>query len=140
MIIKGIHIQGMKGARRSLKRQKKAFVELGLPGAERFFNGTINIDTTPEEYDLVQFDYVFRQVQHKSFPRKRIEDFGFIEILELLHNNTRYENWGYLYFPHNSPHFNNPSIFEMVGPALPDFDQGDGFEIKIKNGRLKKQK
>ncbi len=140
MIIRGVHIHGMKGARRSLKRQKKAFMKLGLPGAENFFNGTINVDTTPEKYDIVQFDFLFRDVQHKSFPRKRIEDFGFIEILELLHDTTRYEKWGYIYIPHKSPHFNNRCIFEIVGPELQHFNQNDTFELKIKNGRLKRYK
>lgn len=137
MMIKGVHIHGMKGAKRSLKRQKKAFAKLGLPGAKEFFHGTINIDTSPFEYTIVKFDFLFRDVKHKSFPRKRIEDFGFIEILELVHNNIRYEKWGYLYVPHKSPHFNTHNMFEMVGPELRYFERNGIFEIKINEGRLK---
>lgn len=138
MIIKGIHIHGMKGARRSLKRQKKKFAELGLPGAENFFNGTINIDTRPAEFDIVSFDFLFRDVSHKSFPRKRAEDFGFITIEELVHNDRRYKRWGYLYFPHDSLHFNKRYIFELIGPELENFTERDAFELKIKANRLLK--
>jgi len=138
MIIKGYHIHGMKGARRSLKRQKKIFVELGLPGAEKFFNGTINIDTQPVEYTIGSFDYLFKNVEHKSFPRKRQEDFGFIIIEELIHNNISYKKWGYIYIPHKSPHFKNLHMFEIIGPPLKNFKEYDTFKLMINAGRLVK--
>jgi len=138
MIITGYHIHGMKGAKRSLKRQKKIFAELGLPGAEKIFNGTINIDTQPDEYEVEKFDYLFKNVQHKIFPRKRMEDFGFIMIQELIHKKEKYEKWGYLYFPHKSKHFTKRHVFELIGPELENFHEGDTFEVKIKENRLKK--
>jgi len=138
MIIKGRYIHGMKGAKRSLKRQKKYFAKLELPGVDELFDGTINIDTSPTEYEIGSFDYIFRDVQHKTIPRKRVEDFGFIVIDELLHGDKRYKKWGYIYFPHNSPHFERQHVFEIIGPELPSLKEHDYFELKIKKGRLRK--
>jgi hypothetical protein len=138
MIIDGRHIQGMKGARRSVKRQKNHFIELGLPGADRFFDGTINIDTSPFEYMIESFDYIFRDVGHKSFPRKRIEDFGFIIIAELIHRGKRYRNWGYFYVPHSSPHYERQHIFELIGPELPALKVHDTLNLTLNENRLQK--
>lgn len=138
MIIRGRHIHGMKGARRSLKRQKKYFAELGLPGVNELFDGTINIDTSPVEYEIESFDFIFRNIRHKKFPRKRVEDFGFIVIDELIHGNKRYQKWGYIYFPHKSPHFERKHVFELIGAELTGIEEHSAFEIIIKKGRLRR--
>lgn len=137
MIIQGTHLHGMKGARRSFKRQKKLLSTLGLPDVKSFFDGTINIDTSPVNYEIIKFDYFYENIKHKVFPRKRIEDFGFISITELRHRGEKYINWGYIYFPHNSPHFKRSHIFELIGPEIPDLKDNDIFELKVKNGRMK---
>jgi len=126
----------MHGARRSFKRQKKYFLKLGLPNVEHMFDGTINIDTSPESYEIVGFDYYFKNVRHKSFSRKRREDFGFIIIEELIHNNVNYKKWGYIYIPHNSPHFKDLHTFELIGPELENFQAFDTFKLLINADRL----
>jgi hypothetical protein len=136
MDISGKHISGMGGANRSVKRQKSVFAKLGLPGAKDFFNGTINIDTSPNNYQIDKYDFFFRNVVHKKFLFKRIEDFGFIEILNLKHNGISYDNWGFLYFPLNSPHFGKNNFFELLGRKIENINNGDIIEIQIPDGML----
>jgi hypothetical protein len=136
MNITGKHISGMGGASRSVKRQKSVFAKLGLPGAKDFYNGTINIVTSPNNYRIDKYDYFFRNVVHKKFPFKRIEDFGFIEIFNLKHNGISYANWGFIYFPLNSPHFGKNDFFELLGKKIENINNGDEFEIQIADGML----
>ncbi len=137
MKISGRHIQGMGGANRSIRRQKKRFVKLGLPEIEHAFNGTINIDTSPINYSVRSYDYYFKDVVHKGFPFKRIEDFGFIEILELFHKGKLYKNWGYIYFAKKSPYSDKSNFFELVGKKIDELSSHDTVEITVKDELLK---
>ncbi|GEM_PF-1141140 len=137
MIVKGRHVAGMGGANRSVKRQKKIFHRLGLPGAIDLYDGTINLDTSPYGFRLVSFDYLFSDVKHKSFPRKRVETFGFITIEKLFYKSITYENWGYIYIPHNSPHFGNEQMFELIGRKIEGFNPGDALQIHVDDKHLR---
>ncbi len=137
MKIKGYHIHGIGGANRSIKRQKKRFNKLGLAGIEDAFNGTINIDTSPNKYEVVSYDYFFPNVIHRVFPTIKREDFGFIKILELSHNGIIYKNWGYIYIAAKSPHFQRQDFFELLGRKLSNFSFNGLIEITIKDGLLK---
>ncbi len=137
MKISGQHIKGTGGAKRSIKRQKKRFFKRGLPNIEEAFDGTININTLPKKYEILSYDYYFPNVIHRSFPFRRIESFGFIEILELRHNGVLYKNWGYVYFAEKSPHFTKNDYFELLGKEIENFSFNDTIEITIKDGRLK---
>ena len=136
IVIKGKHMHGMGGANRAIKRQKKEFVKRGLPNSELLFNGTININTSAFKYKVLKYDYYFKDVVHKRFPRKRVEDFGFIKIEALIHNGITYRNWGYLYFPQSSPHKTKSDFFELIGKKLEGFSHFDEIEIIVKEGML----
>lgn len=136
MIIEGRHIQGMGGANRSIKRQKKFFEKLGLPGVEAVFNGTINLSTAPRKYKICRFDYFFPSVQYKFFPRKRTEDFGFISITRLIYNSETFHNWGYIYVPHSSPHFGNEQMFELIGRRIENFKPGDEISVEVADAAM----
>jgi hypothetical protein len=138
MIVAGRYVHGMKGARRSFRRQKKHFVRAGLPGVGLMHNGTINVNTLPAEYYIQSYDYLYKDIKHKSFPRKRIEDFGFIHILRLEYNGIVYDDWGYMYFPHKSPHYEKLHIFELVGPYLQGLRENDIIEITVGSDRLRR--
>ncbi len=136
MIIKGMHISGMGGANRSIKRQRKFFHILGLPGIEELFNGTINLSTAPDGYAIQSYDYFFPEVKFKSFPRKRVEDFGFITIKNLYYEDEVFQNWGYIYLAHSSPHFGNNQMFELLGQKITDFREGASLAIEITDGMM----
>ncbi len=135
MIIKGVHQRGMGGANRSIKKQKGIFMRRGLL-LDNCFNGTININSLPNRYKLIKFDELFRTVIYWSMPRFRREDFGFIKITSLQHKGRKYENWGYIYFAHKSPHSSNDHVFELLGPELNDLATGDELVIEIGDGLL----
>jgi hypothetical protein len=136
MIIKGIHQSGMGGANRSIRKQKKAFAGRGML-LENCFSGTININTAPLQYRVTNYDVFLKDVRYLSFPRFRKEDFGFIRIRLLKHRENVYQDWGYIYFAHKSPHFHNNSLFELLGPKLPGFKKTDHIEIEIEEGLMK---
>ncbi len=135
MIIKGLHQKGMGGANRSIKKQKGIFMRRGLL-LDNCFNGTININSLPHRYRLIKFDALFRNVIYWSIPRFRREDFGFINIITLRHNDKEYKEWGYIYFAHKSPHSSNDHVFELLGPELKNLATGDELEIEIGDGLL----
>lgn len=136
MIIKGIHQSGMGGANRSIRKQKKAFARRGLL-LDEFFHGTINLNTSPKQYEVIKYDVMFQDVRYWSFPRFRKEDFGFIRVRLLKHRDVLYPDWGYVYFAHKSPHFTNHSVFELLGPELPGFEKSDAIEIEIGEGLMR---
>ncbi len=135
MIIKGVYQSGMGGANRSIKKQKDIFVRRGL-SLKDCFNGTININSFPRRYKLIQFDALFRNVIYWSIPRFRREDFGFINIIKLRHKDKEYKAWGYIYFAHKSPHSSIDHVFELLGPELKNLATGDELEIEIGDGLL----
>ncbi len=137
MIITGKHVHGIGGAKRSVKRQKQKFAKLGLLGAESFYDGTINLNTLPKKYKVINYDYFFKDVVHRFFPTIKKESFGFIEIIELEHCNKKYDNWGYIYFPQKSPHIGKPGFFELIGRKIDSFNYNDSFKLTIKDGLIK---
>lgn len=136
MIIMGTHQSGMGGANRSIRKQKNAFSRRGLL-LDNFFLGTININTSPRLYEVIKYDVFLKDVRYMSFPRFRMEDFGFIRIRSLKHRELIYPDWGYVYFAHKSPHFFNHSVLELLGPKLPGFKESDTIEIEIGEGLMK---
>ncbi len=137
MIITAVYQKGMGGANRSLRKQKKSFLQRGLPMQE-FYLGTINLNSHPDKYSVLTYDHFMEKVTYRSFLRTRTEDFGFIRILTLTHNDIRFSNWGYLYFAHKSPHFLNNVIFELIGPRLNGLRLNDRLEIEVADGRLER--
>lgn len=135
MIIRGKHQHGMGGANRSIRKQKKAFIKRGL-ALDDCFLGTINLNTDPAHYKVSKFDIFLPDVPFWSFPRYRREDFGFIRILNLKHRGNVYPDWGYIYFPHKSPHFQHTGLFELLGYELPGFEPSDEIEIEIGEGLM----
>ena len=136
MIIKGTHQSGMGGANRSIRKQKRAFSKRGVM-LDGFFYGTINMNTSPKQYEVIKYDLMLKDVRFWSFPRFRKEDFGFIKIYMLKHRGHIYPDWGYVYFAYKSPHFHNHSVFELLGPELPGFKNSDTIEIEIGEGLMR---
>ncbi|MDR4988545.1 MAG: hypothetical protein RG741_06890 [Bacteroidales bacterium] len=137
MIIKAVYQEGMGGANRSLRKQKKAFLQRGLPVHE-FHLGTINVNSHPEKYRVLTYDHFMEEVTYRSFLHRRTEDFGFIRILSLTHNDITFSNWGYLYFAHKSPHFLNNEVFELIGPRLDGLRLNDRLVIEVADGRMER--
>ncbi len=135
MIIKGKHQHGMGGANRSIRKQKKSLIKRGVEISD-CFAGTINLNTSPKHFKVIKYDIFLQDVCFWSFPRYRKEDFGFIRILKLKHRGNVYPDWGYIYFPHKSPHFQNTSLFELLGPELPGFKPSDQVELEIGAGLM----
>ncbi len=137
MIIRAVYQKGMGGANRSLRKQKKAFLQHGLQ-MQGFYPGTINVSSHPNKYIIKKYDHFMEKVRYRSFLRMRTEDFGFIKILSLTHNGVTFPDWGYIYFAHKSPHFANDEVFELFGPELKGLALNDHLELEIADGMMER--
>lgn len=136
MIIEGILAKGLGHATETIPSQKELFKELGLPNVEKFFNGTLNIDISPRKFSVLKYDYFFKAVEWGS-KNNKAEDFGFIKIAALEYADEHYDQVGYIYVPFNSPHFSNPSQFEVISIPIPKIEMGNKIRIHIDSNKIK---
>lgn len=132
MIISGIITNGLGVAVQTIDQQRPFFKERGLKNLDQLQNGTINIDISPKKFSILSFDYFYKNINWES---KGTEDFGFIEIKEIKYNGKIYSP-GYIYIPHNSPHFSNTSHLEVVAVTIPDIDSGHPIELLVNDGKI----
>ena len=137
MNIEGVIVSGTHGAHRSIKRQKEPFYERGLQEIHKFVDGTLNIDIGPYTKEFIQYDYFFKSVEHKKFPRRKTEDFGFIIIESITYRGTVYTNPGFIYVPHSSPHFTEPTILEILAIPIIFASCGEPIDLQIPDNRLR---
>ncbi len=131
----GVIVKGLGGAARSLSElQSPLFKNLGLPIAGQFHKGTINIDITPNKFEVLGFDYLLKNIEWEP---GRFEDFGFVVIKEIKHNGRNYSNPGYIYVPHSSPHFTNHSQLEIWAVPIHNAADGDSITFSLDDKKLK---
>lgn len=112
----------------SLDRQRPLFASRGLD-LSRYFNGTLNVDITPQTFRLVKPGYTFRHVawtdlhppEHFSFSRCRV-----------VYREAEYDGW--VYYPHPETklrNFQNPSLLEVIAMPIPGIQYGDALEVLV---------
>src|ERR1700686_5786575 len=79
----------------SIARQTQFFERKGVPRASQWFKGTINIDLTPLEFQIIRADYEVTAAWHPEHPAFE-ETFWLVDVT-LEFQGTRYP--AYIYYP-----------------------------------------
>lgn len=112
----------------TIEMQTPFFKTLGLD-LSTFFPGTLNINISPNEFQVVLPQYTFRNIHWaEGFPP---EDFSFTPCQTIYRNQT-FD--GLVYYPHPETkigHFQNPSIVEVIAPLILDLKYGDRVTLRI---------
>jgi CTP-dependent riboflavin kinase len=118
----------------TIEMQSPFFKELGLD-LSAFFPGTLNINISPNEFELISPQYTFRNVHWaEGFPP---EDFSFTPC-QIIYQNQSFESL--VYYPHPETkigHFQNPSIVEVIAPLIPDLKYGDRITLRINTDEIR---
>lgn len=118
----------------TIEMQTPFFKELGLD-LSAFFPGTLNINISPNEFELISPQYTFRNVRWaEGFPP---EDFSFTPC-QIIYQNQSFESL--VYYPHPETkigHFQNPSIVEVIAPLIPDMKYGDRITLRISTDEIR---
>lgn len=136
MILTGTIIHNLGVANRTIPKQKP-FFKAEIPEIERYRNGTINLLMHNTLGEVIKYDYYFNKLQWDKNKVNLQEDFGFIKIQKLIHKGEIFLNWGYMYFPMESPNRENKHLIELLGRNDPDIQVGDIVQIFIKDGYIK---
>ena len=117
----------------ALERQRPLFKERGLDLAG-FFDGTLNIDIRPYEFQLVKPEFTFKNVEWTDLHPP--EHFSFSHC-RVLFDGTTYEGW--IYYPHpetKKRNFQQPSLLEVITVLIPDIKYGDALEVQVNPERI----
>ncbi|MBW4443950.1 MAG: CTP-dependent riboflavin kinase [Plectolyngbya sp. WJT66-NPBG17] len=118
----------------TIEMQAPFFRALGLDLAP-FFPGTLNINISPKQFQLVSPQYTFRNVQWaEGFAP---EDFSFTPC-QIIDKNKSFDSL--IYYPHPETkigHFQNPSIVEVIAPLIPDLKYGDRILLSINTEQVR---
>lgn len=113
----------------SIALQTPFFRDRGLD-LSPYFPGTLNLSIHPQQFQLTQPQYTFRQVAW--FPGIPPEDFSFSVCQLETHQGDRPQ--GLIYYPHpetKPDHFQDPSIIEVLAPFLPGLAAGDRLTLGL---------
>ncbi|MBE9010006.1 hypothetical protein IQ250_07280 [Pseudanabaenaceae cyanobacterium LEGE 13415] len=112
----------------TIEMQTPFFKELGLD-LTNFFPGTLNINISPNEFELISPQYTFRNVHWaEGFPP---EDFSFTPC-QTIYQNQSFDSL--VYYPHPETkirHFQNSSIVEVIAPLIPKLKYSDRVTLRI---------
>lgn len=133
MKLEGIIKKGHGRATFYTQKQKPFFKQLDLRNVEKLRDGTINLDISPLTFRALKYDHFFEDV---IWDETRVETFGFVEIEEITYNGKNWEKPGYIYVPHNSPHFKNKIYMEVVAVEIPGITAGDKIALGIEEGKI----
>ncbi len=114
--------------------QTPFFRALGLDLAP-FFPGTLNIDISPKQLQLVSPQYTFRNVHWAEgfLP----EDFSFAPC-QVINQNKSFDSL--IYYPHPETkigHFQTASIVEVIAPFIPELTYGDRILLSVNTEQVR---
>ena len=115
----------------TISKQKPFFKEV-IPESSRFFNGTINLDITPNLFRILNPDYEVTCQWKKGVT----ETFWFVDV-DIKHNHSFSK--GFVYYPGTSEikrHTVN-NMFELLAPKMPDVNYGDAISILYSPVKIK---
>jgi len=139
--INGVVIQGYRVASGpsqdypygALDRQRPIFKSRGLD-LVGYFNGTLNIDITPQTYKMVKPEYTFNSVEWTDLHPP--ENFSFSRC-RVIHQYIEYD--GLVYYPHPETklrNFQNPSLLEVIARPIPTLKYGDTIQVFVNSAEI----
>lgn len=112
----------------SIELQAPIFNKRGL-NISNLYKGTVNVDISPLEFNILSSDYTFPQVRWvDNYPP---ETFSFVECA-VQYAGRRYD--GYIYYPHPETkigHFKSNATVEIVLPYIDGLTYGDNVDIEL---------
>ncbi|GAP95770.1 hypothetical protein [Leptolyngbya sp. NIES-2104] len=118
----------------TIEMQIPFFKALGLD-LSKFFPGTLNINISPNRFELISPQYTFRNVYWaEGFPP---EDFSFTPC-QIIYQHQNFDSL--VYYPHPETkigHFQNASIVEVIAPLIPDLKYGDHVTLRINTDEIR---
>lgn len=134
MIIKGKLTSNCKLAGKNIAKQKPFFTN--LPDMDDLHDGTINIDISPDYFQVCKHDYA---EHHINWTGNGPEDFLFIRITGFGMSGKRENVKGYLYLPLNSPNKIGGRVLEVWTEYVTFIDSlndDDILEIELPDGMI----
>ncbi len=137
-IIKGHGVASGTGRSRypagTLSLQKPFFQKDGLD-LSSYYEGTLNIDIAPHTFEILEADYVFKELAW--IDSHQPETFLFCSC-GLTYNNVNYN--GLIYYP--SPetkerHFQPPTVLEVLAPPVKDISYGAQIELTLDESKIR---
>jgi hypothetical protein len=120
----------------TLEKQIPLFRQRGL-NLERFHPGTINVSIAPATFEMVNPEYIFRQVAWTNLHPP--EDFSFSRCT-VRFMGASYA--GYVYYPHpetKKRHFENASLLEIISGFIPEIQYGERVELELNANEIRIQ-
>lgn len=118
----------------TIEMQTPFFKQLGLD-LTPFFPGTLNVNISPNKFELISPLHTFRNVQWaEGFDP---EDFSFTPC-QIIYQNKSFDSL--IYYPHPETkirHFQNPSIVEVIAPLIADLKYGDRVTLSVDPQRVR---
>ncbi len=118
----------------TIEMQAPFFKALGLD-LTPFFLGTLNINISPNQFELIAPQYTFRSVQWaEGFPA---EDFSFSPC-QIIDQDTSFDSL--IYYPHPETkigHFQDASIVEVIAPLIPNLKYGNRITLSINTDEVR---
>lgn len=112
----------------ALDRQRPIFKARGLDLGD-YFNGTLNIDISPFQFELVKPEFTSYNVEWTDLHPP--EHFSFSRCKVVF---QRVEYMGWVYYPHPETkirHFQNPSLLEVIAYPIPRIGYGDEVGVMV---------
>jgi hypothetical protein len=112
----------------TIEMQTPFFKALGLD-LTPFFAGTLNINISPNQFELISPQYTFGKVQWAA--GFSAEDFSFSPC-QVTYQHTNVDSL--IYYPHPETkigHFQNAAIVEVIAPWIPGLNYGDRLILSI---------
>ena len=114
----------------TISKQRKFFVSAGVKRAESWHAGTINLDISPKEFEILKSDYTVTA----EWSPGTVETFWLVNIT-LEHKERTYP--AYIYYPCQSDVKAHPdTLIEIVAEKIEDLNYGDLVTIKIPNQQV----
>ncbi len=119
---------GCKIARMTVKQQANFFINKGIP-EEFLINGTINIAISPLEFEVINPDFIFKNIEWKKDFK---EDFNLVKVKIKFENKIHN---AYLYNPKRTK--NPKTMVEILSKFINNIDYGKRIELIVPNGKIK---
>lgn len=117
----------------TIEMQIPFFSKLGLDLAP-FFPGTLNVSIAPYTFIVKSPEYTFPNLKWSS--ESPPETFSFSRC-RLTFNDYEYD--GLIYYPHPETkvrHFQDPSILEILAPAIADIGYGSAIQLAVNSAEI----
>jgi hypothetical protein len=117
----------------ALDRQRPFFKAGGLD-LGHYFNGSLNIDIHPLEFEMVKPQFTFHHVAWTDLHPP--EHFSFSRC-QVIFRGIEYDGW--VYYPHPETklrHFQNPSLLEVIAMPIPEIQYGDEVDVLVNSKEI----